>query len=100
MLAGVTRPYTTQNTNENVVKIASDHVTTLIFSISLPLSLEKPGTQWLMLMTRPLFRRTLIAVFACGFVILMRSAAAITFMPAMAAMSTMAEHMHRGETNA
>ena len=34
-LDGVSRPKTTQNTNENVVQVAEDHVTTLIFSIAL-----------------------------------------------------------------
>gem|GEM_PF-4968829 len=35
-LDGVSKPYTTQNTNENAAQIANDHVTTLMFNIVLP----------------------------------------------------------------
>ena len=89
-LDGVNMANATQNTNENVVQLASDHVTTLIFSISSLLFNSKPHP--LVTVLRPRVGTALGTVFTRGLWLGIVTAPVV---PTVGAMPAMAEHMHR-----
>ena len=100
-LDGVNMANATQNTKENVVQLASDHVTIFIFSISS--LLLKLKVDPLMAVLRPWFGTALRDVFARGLRVgivtitapSVSTMAAMTSVATMPTMPTMPEHVHR-----